>query len=125
MSDHHTILGGFPDVKIEVTAKSHSKIRTRNLKNIKGDSALKFLFILEQTLRKLDKNNANYTEQISKCIQECIERFAPVTEMNTKENPTDWITKTIKNAITKRNQLFQNWTKSPSENNNKKYKKTT
>ena len=65
----------------------------------------------------------NYTEQISRCILECIERFAPVTEIKTKENPTDWITNTIKNAITERNQLFKNWTKSPSEINNQKYKK--
>ena len=74
---------------------------------------------------KLDGNNFNYTEQISKCIIDCIERlrFAHVTEIKTKENRTDWITNTIKNAITKPNQLFQNSTKSPSENNNKKYKK--
>ena len=123
MSDHYTVLGEIPDVKYEVTAESHSKIRTRNLKNIKSDNALKFLFILKQRLMKLDENNLNYTEQISRYILECIERFAPVTGIKTKENPTDWITNTIKNAITKRNQLFQNWTKSPSEINNQKYKK--
>ena len=92
MSDHYTVLGEIPDVKYEVTAESHCKIRTTNLKNIKGDNALKFLFILEQRLMKLDENNLNYTEQISKCILECIERFALVTEIKTKENPTDWIT---------------------------------
>ena len=74
-------------------------------------------------MMKLDGNNFNYTEQLSKCILDCIERFAHVTEIKTTENCTDWITNTIKNAITKPSQLFQNSTKSPSENNNKKYKK--
>ena len=59
MSDHHTVLGEIADVKNAVTAENHSKIRTRNLKNIEGDNALKFLFILEQTLMKLYENNSN------------------------------------------------------------------
>ena len=74
---------------------------------------------------KLFGNNLKYTEQISRCILDCIERFAPVTEIKTKENPIDWITNTDKNAFTNRYQLFQNWTKSPSEKKNKKYQKTT
>ena len=76
-----------------------------------------------QSLMNLDGNNLNYTEQIPRCILDCIERFAPVTEIKAKENTADSITNTIQDAITKRNQLFQNWTKSPSVNNNKKYKK--
>ena len=47
---------------------------------------------------KLDGNNLNYTEQSSRCKLECIERFAPVKEIKTEENPTDWITNTTTKA---------------------------
>ena len=123
MSDHYSVLGEIPAVKTEVITTDDSIIRTRNLKNIKGDKALNFLFLLEQRLMKLDVNNLSYTEQISRCILECIDRFAPVTEFKRKENLNDWITNSIKNAITKRDQLFRNWTNSPSDINKEKYKK--
>ena len=45
---------------------------------------------------KLDGNSLNYTEQFSKCILDCIERFAPVTENKPKENSADWYTNTMK-----------------------------
>ena len=45
MSDHYTVLGEIPYVKVEVTTESHCKTQTRNLKNIKGENTLKFWFI--------------------------------------------------------------------------------
>ena len=96
MSDHYTVRDEISDVKSNVTATSHSEIRTRNLKIIKDDNSQKFRFILEQRLIKIDGNNLNYTEQISRCLLNCIEHFPPVTEIKTKEKPTDWISNTIK-----------------------------
>ena len=123
MSDHYTVLGEIPEVEIDATTANQSNIFTRNLRNIKGDNTLKFLFLLEQKLLKLDANNMNFTEEISRCILECIDRFAPEKEMKTKENRSDWITNTVKNAITKRDRLFQKWTRSPTEENLIKYRK--
>ena len=34
MSDHYTVLGEISDVKIEITATSHSKNRTMNQKKV-------------------------------------------------------------------------------------------
>ena len=116
MSDHCTVLGETPDVKIEVTTAGHSKIRTTNLK--------KKHLRRQKRLKKLDVNNLNQREQISRCISECIERFAPEQEIKTKK-PTAWNTKTVKIAFTERDQPFPNWTKSLSENNRQKYIRTT
>ena len=72
---------------------------------------------------KLDGNNLNHTEQTSRCIFEFLERFAPVTEIKTTENPSDWITNTKMPSLneinffeTRQNRLVITITKSTKNN---------
>ena len=56
---------------------------------------------------KLDRNNLNHIEQVSRCLLDCIERFALVTEITTNENPDNWITNTIKTPLLNEINCFQ------------------
>ena len=48
MSDHYTVLGEIPAVKIEQTKSTDIKIRTGNLIKVKGDRALFLLWNMNQ-----------------------------------------------------------------------------
>lgn len=123
ISDHYSVMGEIPGI---LTAPELNEIRTtnvRNLKKIKGENSLNFLFLLDQKLKKLDPNCGHYVQNISKTTMECVDRFAPLTTVKIKQYSNDWITNKVKNAITKRNKLFQLWVQSPTQNNKNIYKR--
>ena len=50
-------------------------------------------------------------------------KFAPEISIPTKYSSTEWLQNAIKNAITKRDRLFQKWISEPSAENKSSYKK--
>ena len=117
ISDHFTVLLHF--------TKDHSFDRktisnptmTRNTKNLKGHNALKFLFLLDQKLKQIhEKTSSEYhVESIVKSVSEYVDKFAPLRVSSGKEQSNQWINNKIKNAITKRNKLFQIWVEKPTK----------
>ena len=53
----------------------------------------------------------------------CVNKFAPEQETTVGKVSNDWITKKLKNEITRRNMFFQKWMKRPTEENRTIYKK--
>ena len=70
----------------------------------------------------LEPPKQNDLEKIAKTILLCVEKFAPMIESTEKKVPNDWNNNKLKNEITKRNKLFQNWIKFPTEKNRSIYK---
>ena len=103
---------------------SEEKIYRRNLRSIKGDKALNFLFLLDQKLKKLDQLDKLDIEKITETIMFCVDKFAPEKETTKTEKCDEWITNKIKKEITKRNKLFREWTVSSTDDNKEKYKKS-
>ena len=61
-------------------------------------------------------------EYLAKTIMRCVDKYAPEKKMNRLMSKQSWITNEIKNLITKRDALFQNWILSPTEENHIAYK---
>ena len=85
---------------------------------------MNFLFVLYQKLKTISQNNAADIQfhEISRIILECVDRFAPERELNSHYDQNEWIANKIKNAIVKRDELFQKWIKSPTRDNERAYK---
>ena len=82
-------------------------------------------FRLDQKLKKLNETsdvNAQMKE-ISESIMACVDHFAPEKPRTGRNKSDDWITNTIKNAIRKRDDLFQLWIRNPTEWNCQTYRK--
>ena len=68
--------------------------------------------------------NANdYMDALAKTIMETVDKFAPEkrAENNKKHFKETWITNEIKNAIVKRNTLFEKWIQNPAKTNRERY----
>ena len=76
-----------------------------------------FLFILDQTLKKFEPSKQIDLETIAKTIMRCVNKFAPEQETTVRKVSNDWITKKLKNEITRRNKFFQKWIKCPTKEN--------
>ena len=50
----------------------------RNLRKIGGGNAFNFLFLLDQTLKKLESSKQIDIENIAEIIMLCVQKFAPV-----------------------------------------------
>ena len=61
-------------------------------------------------------------ESIIKSVRECIDKHEPEKVKPVSESTNDWITYKFKNAITRRNTLFEKWINNPSTENQEKYK---
>ena len=122
MSDHFTVLGTIPGVFFNEPVISEEKIYRRDLRSIKGDQALNFLFLLDQKLKKLDQLDKLVFEKITETIMFCVDKFAPEKETTKTEKCDEWIINKIKNEISKRNKLFREWTVSSNDDNKEKYK---
>ena len=96
----------------------------RHLRNIKNENALNFLFLLNHKLKKIPEfaPAEEQVESIIKSVRECIDEHAPAKMKPISESTKNWITSKIKNAITRRNTLFEKWIKNPSTENQEKYK---
>ena len=119
ISDHFTVIGEIPVSSIAEQQKPN--VLTRNLKNLKGDKALNFLFLLDQKLQKLLTSNELNMESIAKTIMLCVDRFAPEKQYNPKCNSNEWINNRVKNAIIKRNKLFKLWISDNNTHNREQY----
>ena len=126
ISDHYTVtadilLRGSSVLPQNLTAVT----KYRNLREIKGEKALNFLFLLLNKLQRIpDEIDINHkVELLAKTIMECIEKFAPEKNIAQNKRPTEWITNQIKRAITKRDKLFQKWINDPNETNRSAYRK--
>ena len=123
ISDHYTVLGTIPGVIMRESPKIEVKQTYRDMRKIKGENALNFLFILDQTLKKFEPSKQIDLETIAKTIMRCVNKFAPEQETTVRKVSNDWITKKLKKEITRRNKFFQKWIKCPTEENRIFYKK--
>ena len=124
ISDHFALEASIPLLSYNREDKTtYSPKKFRSLKNLKGEKALNFLFILDQKLKALDMNNNldDTLESLIQIIMECVNRFAPEKSYDHKP-ASSWITNKIKNEIKKRDKLFQKWIEDPSDDNRSKYK---
>ena len=82
------------------------------------------LFLLNHKLKKVSEHAPaeEQAESIIKSVRECIEKHAPEIVKPISEPNIDWITNKIKNAITRRNTLFEKLIDNPSFENQEKYK---
>ena len=123
ISDHFTVTAKVPAIWKQ--SKNTNVPLARNLNRLKGESALNFLFLQDQKLKKMNETsdvNAQMKE-ISESIMACVDHFAP-EKPRTGQNKTDgWITNKIKYAIRKRDDLFQLWIRNPIELNCEIYRK--
>ena len=94
------------------------------MKNLKGDNALKFLFLLDQKLKTIQSTSCTEMRAQMMCekIIECIDKFAPEKEVVIKNETNSWITNEIKNAMVKRDCLFRKWVENPNSKNHIEYK---
>ena len=124
ISDHCTIMGKIPLKYYKTNESFRPKVKMRDLRNIKNKIALNFLFLLNHKLKKIP-GYAPAEEQvvsITKSVRECLDKRAPEKVKPISESTKDWITIEIKNAITRRNTLFEKWINNPSIEQQKKYK---
>ena len=124
ISDHYTILGKIPLKNHKTNESFRPKVIMRYLRNIKNENALNFLFLLNHKLRRIPEfaPTEEQVESIIKSVRECIDKHAPDKMKPISESTDDWITNKIKNAITRRNTLFEKWINNPSTENQEKYK---
>ena len=117
ISDHFTVLLHFTKERFFDRKTVSNPTRTRNTKNLKGHNALKFLFLIDQKLKQIDKKtSAEYhVESIVKSVSECVDKFAPLRVSSGKEPSNQWTNNKIKNAITERYKLFQIWVEKPTK----------
>ena len=122
ISDHFTVMA---DLGIKTESYSNTNSYTsRNLRNLKNENAIKFLFFLNHELGKMNKAAPidDKVEYLAKTIMRCVDKYAPERKMNKLTPKQSWITNEIKNLITKRDALFQKWILSPTEENHIAYK---
>ena len=117
ISDHFSVLGEIPLSTDGIKCKPYFR-KTRDLRGIKGENALKFPFLLDQ------KPKQNYTgRRKSHDRDECVDRFARETFIKSQNNGNDWVTNKVKNAVTKRDEFLHKWVSNPSYFNRETYKK--
>ena len=71
------------------------KVILRDMRNIKNENALNFLFLLNHKLKKIPEYAPaeEQVEPIIKSVRECIDKHAPVKPIS--ESTNDWITNKI------------------------------
>ena len=55
----------------------HAKKKPTDLRSIKGDKALNFLFLLDQKFKKLDQSEKLDIGNITETIMFCVDKFEP------------------------------------------------
>ena len=99
ISDHFTVTAKVPAIWKE--SKSTSIALARNLNMLKGESALNFLFLLDQKPKKLNETSdvKAQMKEISETIIACVDHFAPEKPRTARSNSDDWITTKIKTPL--------------------------
>ena len=81
-----------------------------------------FLFLLDQKLMKIEEEISTI-DNISRTILDCVDRIAPEQYTSYRSSPlNDCINNTIKNAMTKRDILFQQSINDPKRENQDIYR---
>ena len=95
INDHYSVLASFS--KSGRHKKTSEKHFLTNLKTLKRNGALKFLFFLHQNLRRLslDSPADDFIAEMSESIMECVDKFAPKQPV-LHNNDNQWITNSIK-----------------------------
>ena len=75
---------------------------SRDLRKIQGGNALNVLFLLDQTLKKLEPSKQKDLEKIADTIILCINKLAPGKASTMEKISNDWINNKLKNEITKK-----------------------
>ena len=124
ISDHFTILGKIPLKYHKTNETFRPRVMTRDLRIIKNENALNLYFLLNHKLKKIPEYAPaeEQVESIFKSVRECIDKHAPEKVKPISESTNDWIPNKIKNAITRRNTLFEKWLYNPATENQEKYK---
>ena len=87
---------GFNALKTESTKTTEPKMKIPHQRKIKGEIALKFLFVFGQKLRQIPDDATAETQvtSTSNLIMDGVNRFAPETENGSKRNQiTESVTK--------------------------------
>ena len=71
---------------MEESQKIEVKLTYRDMRKIKDEIALNFLFILDQTLKNCELSKQKDLETIAKTIMRCVNKFAPEQETTVKKN---------------------------------------
>ena len=85
ISDHYTVLGAIPGVFVNESKNRESKQLSRDLRKIDGGNALNFLFLLDQTLKKIELSKQKDLEKIAETFMLCVDKFAPVKVSTVKQ----------------------------------------
>ena len=62
----------------------------------------------------LDSTTDDFVAQVSESIMECVDKFAPKQPI-LLNNDSQWVTNLLKNALFKRDQLYQKWIDNPCD----------
>ena len=124
ISDHFTVAASIPLTSRKSYKKELEKKKVRKMKNLKGDNALNFLFLLDQKLKKIQSTSCTEMRAQMMCEKtiEYLDKFAPEKGVVIKNETNSWITNEIKNAMVKRDCLFRKWFENPNSKNHIEYK---
>ena len=122
ISDHFTVLGG---ILLSANEWKHqaSFLKRRDCREIEGDKALKFLFLLEKEKTPNFTSDTSQVDKIAKSKNECIDQFAWEILLAFEQIETQWITNKVKIAVTKRDHFFHEWGTNPTDFNQDAYRK--
>ena len=121
--DCFTVLAAIPVTVTESKICEKYDI-TRNLNNLRGDTFLNFLFLksIPQTL-PVDEFVSQMIETITFCVNiTAPEKNPPFRNAPSIRNENQWITNKIKNAMKKRDRLYQIWLDNSSTENRERYR---
>ena len=123
ISDHYTVLAKIP-VPVNDSKICEKSDISRSLNNLKGDRSLNFLFLLDQKLKSIPQTLpvGEFVSQMIETITYCVDKFAPEKNVPSNKNDNQWITNKIKNAIKKRDRLYQIWLDNSSTENRERYR---
>ena len=122
-SDHYTVVNEIHKDTKNSQEKQQYLFKNRNLKNIKEDKAVNFLFPLDQKLMKLEENYFTI-ENISCTNHDCAHRYAPERYASYKKLTSNVrINNRIRLATTKRDIMFRECNKDPKQENREIYRR--
>ena len=103
----------------------HKQLKWSDSYSIKGEKSLNFLFLWYQKRKDLDFDLSidQQVVSISKTIMNCVDICLPEKPMKDHFKSNEWIKNETKNAINKRDTLFQKWLSEPSNENLALYNK--
>ena len=93
ISDHYTVSGTILGVIMKESQKIEVIQTYRDMRKIKGENVLKFLFSLDQTFKKFEPSKQIDLETIAKTIMRDVNKFAPEQETTVRKVRMTGLTK--------------------------------